>query len=393
MMSVDVELDRRSPGRPEVEGEGRKGAASQQATRHRRLLLLFSPTILAILYFGLLTSPRYESEAHFTVRTASKPMVSTGFASILQMVGLNRSNDDVFSVQTYIESRDMVRQLEEKVPLREIYGKAGWLDLVARYPSPIYGSSMEDLHKYLGWMITTVYRSSTGLTTLNVQAFDPADAKLIAQRVLELSEAHVNSINRRIHDDAVRLAVEEVRRNEERLISAQVEITKFRNSELMLDAASSSILVMELIAGLSAELARVQAQTREMSLGAVNNPALAGLRTRASALEEQILLERQKIASGSGGLAQKLAIFERLALEREFAKKALEVSVKTLEQAQTETRRQQLYLVRVVEPLDPDTATQPERLRLIATIFSLNLIGALVGWLLWAGVNEHGGAG
>jgi capsular polysaccharide transport system permease protein len=316
--------------------------------------------------------------------------VSSGFASILQMVGLNRSSDDVFSVQSFIESRDMVRQLGERVPLRDIYGKASWLDPVARYPSPIYGSSMEDLHKYLGWMITTIYRSSTGLTTLNVQAFDPADAKLIAQRVLELSENHVNNINKRIHDDAVRVAAEEVRRHEERLISAQVEITKFRNSELMLDAASSSIIVMELIAGLSAELARVQAQAREMTLGAVNNPALAGLRVRAAALDEQILQERQKIASGSGGLAQKLAIFERLTLEKEFAKKALEVAVKGLEQAQIETRRQQLYLVRVVEPADADTSTQPERLRMIATIFALNLIGALVGWLLWAGVHEHG---
>ena len=89
-------------------------------------------------------------------------------------------------------------------------------------------------------------------------------------------------------------------------------------------------------------------------------------------------------------MAQKLAVFERLALEKEFAKKALEVAVKGLEQAQIETRRQQLYLVRVVEPVDADTSTQPERLRMIATIFALNLIGALVGWLLWAGVHEHG---
>jgi capsular polysaccharide transport system permease protein len=388
-MAVETQLDVRAPDRPGPRVD--KVEAGIRTSHRWRWLVLLSPTLLALLYYCVLASDRYEAEAQFTVRTASKPMVSTGFANILQMVGLNRSSDDVFSVQTYIESRDMVRQLAEKVPLREIYGKASWFDIVARYPSPIYGSSMEDLHKYLGWMVTTVYRSSTGLTTLNVQAFDPADAKLIAQRVLELSEAHVNNINKRIHDDAVRLAVDEVRRHEERLISAQVEITKFRNSELMLDAASSSILVMELIAGLSAELARVQAQSREMSLGAVNNPALAGLRTRAAALEEQILVERQKIASGSGGLAQKLAVFERLALEREFAKKALEVAVKSLEQAQAETRRQQLYLVRVVEPLEADTSTQPERLRMLATILALNLIGGLVGWLLWAGVREHGG--
>ena len=388
-MSVEAQLDDRLPARFGTR-DRRSGGLRSRLSRYRRWLVVLSPTVFAVLYFGFLASDRYESEAHFTVRTASKPIVSTGFASILQMVGLNRSSDDVFSVQSYIESRDMVRELDAKVPLREIYGKASWLDPLARFPSPIYGPSMEDLHKYFGWMVTTVYRSSTGLTTLNVQAFDPADARLIAQRLLELSEKHVNNINKRIHDDAVRVATEEVRRQEERLISAQLEITKFRNSELMLDAASSSIIVMETIAGLSAELTRVQAQAREMSLGAVNNPALVGLRARAAALDEQILKEREKIASGSGGLAQKLAVFERLALEKEFAKKALEVAAKGLEQAQIETRRQQLYLVRVVEPVVADMSTQPERLRMIATIFALNLIAALVGWLLWAGVHEHG---
>ena len=122
-MSLEAQIDRELPARSESGERRRAGGLRLWLLRYRRWLVALSPTILAVIYFGFLASGRYESEAHFTVRTASKPIVSTGFASILQMVGLNRSSDDVFSVQSYIESRDMVRRLEEKVPLRESYGK------------------------------------------------------------------------------------------------------------------------------------------------------------------------------------------------------------------------------------------------------------------------------
>jgi capsular polysaccharide transport system permease protein len=355
-------------------------------------LAVFSPTLLALIYFGLLASKRYEAEAHFIVRTASKPLVGSGFASILQMTGISQSSDDVFSVQSYLGSRDVVRQLEKRLPLREIYGRGRTIDPVSRYPSIIYGSSMEDLHRYLSWMITTVYRSSTGLTTLNAQAFEPAEAKQIIENLLELSEQHVNKINQRIHDDAVRIAADEVKQTEERLISAQIGITSFRHKELMLDAASSSVIVTELIARLSAELTAAQTQIREMTMSASSNPALPGLRQRIAALEEQIALERSKIGGEAGGLATKLAAYERLVFEKEFAKNALTVAVKGLEQARLEARRQQLYLVRVVEPVEADISTKPERLRTIIAVLALNLVGGLVGWLFLAGIREHGGA-
>lgn len=389
-MPLDMTTERLPrPPRPEQMREQRAAAA-----RRRRLnswLLFFSPTLLAIFYFGLLANKRYEAEAQFIVRTASKPLISSGFASILQMTGMSKSSDDVFSVQSYLESRDMVIQLEQRVPLREIYAKGSWLDPLASYPSLIYGSSREDFHRYLGWMITTVHRSSTGLTSLNVQAFDPVDAKTIVDQLLELSEQHVNRINQRIHDDAARVANEEVRTNEERLIRAQFELTKFRHSELMLDAASSSIIVTELIARLSAELAAAQTQMRETSMSAASNPALLGLQQRIAALEEQILQERKKISSETGGLALKLATYERLVFEKEFAKAALTSASKGLEQARIEARRQQLYLVRVVEPIEADLATRPERLRTIATTLALNLIGGLIAWLFLSGIREHGG--
>src|SRR5690349_9809550 len=80
----------------------------------RRVLpvLLFLPTIAALVYFGLVATPRYVAEAKFIVHTAAKASgASLSLSSILQLTGISRSQDDVFSVQDFMTSRDAVARL------------------------------------------------------------------------------------------------------------------------------------------------------------------------------------------------------------------------------------------------------------------------------------------
>ena len=353
-----------------------------------RRVLAVSPSLLAMVYFGFVASDRYVSEAQFIIRTASRPVGATGFGSFLQMAGVGRSQEDVFSVQSFLGSRDAARLLSEQLPIRDFYGSSGG-DPIARYPSIIYGPSLEELSRYLGWMITTIYSSNTGITTLRVQAFRPEHAMAMADKLLELGEQMVNRMNERIHSDAVRLSEDEVKRNEDRLVAAQITITRFRNDELTIDPARSSVIVAELIARLAAELAQAQTQLREMTASTPDGPLLSPMRRRVAALETQIETERRKISSESGGLAQKLADYERLVLEREFAKTTLAAAVRSLESARTEARRQQLYLERVTQPAAADYPLAPDRLRMIITVLAANGLGLLVGWLIYAGVHER----
>jgi capsular polysaccharide transport system permease protein len=356
--------------------------------RGLRLLVLLSPALLATAYYGVVASDRYVAEAQFIIRTAARPVGASGFGSFLAMAGLGRAQDDVFSVHGFLSSRDAVRQLSERLPLRAYFGVPE-ADALARYPSIIYGPSAEELHKYFRSMQTTIYSSTTGLTTLRVQAFRPEHAQEIADTLLTLSEQMVNRMNRRIQEDAVRVAQEEVRIHQDRLIQSQIAITKFRNEGLVIDPTGSSILVTTLISRLSDELAQVQTQLREVSTNSPNSPNVIALRQRASAIERQIELERMAIRDDKGGLATKLAQYERLVLEREFSKSMLEAAVRSLESARTEARRQQLYLERVVEPAVSDHPLAPERLRMILTIFGGNILLLLVLWLIYAGVHER----
>lgn len=357
-----------------------------------RLLLYCSPTLLAIGYYGLIASDRYVSTAAFVVRTASKPSGGTGLGVFLKMTGLGRSEDDTYSVQNFILSRDAVRKLQERMPLAEMYGRPG-TDMLSRYPSIVYGSTNEELYKFYTKMTRATYSSATGVTTLEVEAFRPDDAHRIAVGILDLSEDLVNQLNARIQKDAVSAAEDQVNRDETRLTEAQVAITAFQNKETMIDPVNNSVMVSTLVAKLDADLAETQARIADMKAGSPNNPAMSALLRQADATRAQIDRERSRVTSSQEGLADKLGQYQRMVLEREFATKALSAANTALDTARAEVRRKQLYIERIVEPDLTDYATKPSRLWITFTVAMVNLLGLFLCWLLLSGVREHVSSG
>lgn len=346
------------------------------------------PTILTAVYLVTFAADRYVSVASFVVRTASKPMGSTGFGALLQMVGFSRSDDDVYSVQDFLASREAVDQLSKQLPLREFFSHSA-RDFVMAFPSFRYGDTKEEFFKYIENFIEVVHDNSSGITTLTVQAFRPRDAYQIATELLTLAEEKVNELNERIRSDAVRVAEEEVRRSETRLSDAMVQMTSFRNRELMIDPNKNSIILSELIGHLGTDLAETESLATEKASSSPADPGLPSIRRHAQSLQNQIQAERGKIATDSTGLADKVAAYERLTMERDFDKTVLTRSLDALDLARAEARRQQLFLQRVVSPGLPDYALMPERRWLFFTVFAINLIALMILWLLRTGVHEH----
>ncbi len=165
------------------------------------------------------------------------------------MTGIARSQTTLTrSVQEYIQSRDAVSALSQRLGLREIFARPG-ADVLARFPNPMSGDSDEELFLHYKQMVEAVHVTTTGITNLRVQAFRPDDALLINRTLLTLGEELVNRMNERIRADSVKFAESEVDRSQQRLMEAQIKITEFRNRELMLDPSKSSLIVAELIGG------------------------------------------------------------------------------------------------------------------------------------------------
>jgi capsular polysaccharide transport system permease protein len=119
------------------------------------------------------------------------------------------------------------------------------------------------------------------------------------------------------------------------------------------------------------------------------SPSIASANERIDSLRRSIESQRLQLASGDASLAAKLGVYEQLALERELAERSLASANLSLEAARQEARRQAIYLESIVSPNLSDESTEPQRLRLIVSVFVLSFALASVAWLVVAGAKEH----
>ena len=143
-----------------------------------------------------------------------------------------------------------------------------------------------------------------------------------------------------------------------------------------MDPSHATLAVLETIAKLSEDAAQVSVQLNELDKASPNAPQLAALRMRRAALESQIAIERHRLAGDAQSIAPRIAEYERLMLEREFAERALLAAMSAVEMARVEALRQQVYLERVAAPGRPDYPAYPWKI-----IWSFSVMAA--GYMIW----------
>lgn len=352
------------------------------------LAVVVLPTLIAAAYYFLIASPRYVSEARFVVRAPAQSQPSA-LGVALSGVGINTGATDAFTVHEYIDSRDAMRELNRTYDLREIFGARG-ADVFSRYPRPWEDRSDEGLYKAYRRFITVGYDSQTGISTVSVEAFSAREAQRLTEALLQGGEQLVNRLNERASSDAVADARRAEQEARDKLSSAQTALASFRNDRRYIDPTRAATESSSLIVALLEALANLRAERTQIVSQAPQSPQLPALDSRIAAYESQIAAERAKIAGTSGSLASQVGTYEGLVLARELADRELTQASATLLNAEQEARRQRLYLDRVVNPNLPDRAGEPKRLLAVLTVLLTTLMAYGVGWLVWAGVREHG---
>ena len=236
--------------------------------------------------------------------------------------------------------------------------------------------------------MTVGYDSTTGISTLRVEAFSAKDAQRINALLLDGGEALVNRLNRRSATDAVQEAEVTLREARERLNAAQTALTSFRTRERFIDPQSTAREGANLIGELAVQLATLRAERNQLAATAPQSPQLQALDSRIGAYQAQIAAEQGKLAGAADSLAPKISTYDSLMLEREFADNLVASATAALNTAQLEARRKQLYLDQIVTPDLPDKPQEPKRWLTLLAVLSSLLVAYGIGWMLWAGVRE-----
>jgi capsular polysaccharide transport system permease protein len=343
------------------------------------------PDLVVTIYFGLIASDQYVSEAKFTVSSAAIPKMDglgsvTGVPPILIV-------QDTQVVTSYIDSRAMVEQLERTTGLRDAYSSS-LIDWWSRFCK---NKPIEKFTDYWEKMADTSIAFPSGIVTLTVHAFTPDDAKRIADAVVEQSENLINDINERMRNDTVLASERDMQQAAQDLGKARMQMEYERDTEGLIDVGQTSTALSGLISGLESDLLKAQQEYQtELKYVTGDAPQMKVLSSRISAMQSQLDDLKAKLtartedsvsATADKALSGKMTKFAEFDLEERIAEKRYEVSAAAVESARMMSERRTLYLHEIVAPALPEDAKYPKRLLNIG----MTILTSLIAWAATVG--------
>ena len=357
------------------------------------LALVVAPSILFFLYAALWQSNGYEAETRLTVRGAQefRGAITDASSIMSRMTGGGGSKttiQDAYIVLNYIKSDPILLDLGGAEYLEKYYSQSD-IDYFSRLSKH---QKIEKLLKY--WLSRVVASVDTvsGIVTIKVEAFHPADATRVAQDIVRLSESLINHITERSRRDAVERAETEVTRSADKLAATRDKLTIFRDKSAIIDPAVRAKSVAELIAKLTVEKISIENSlaTLEGTLR-TDSPSQRIQRAKLGSIDDQIAKLNQSLTGSlnDNALSAQIASYERLKLDEQFDELMYKISQSAYQRARQELERQQIYLVVVVPPSMPETATYPKVIASSLLLFAALFVFWSIGALIAASINDQ----
>ena len=164
---------------------------------------------------------------------------------------------------------------------------------------------------------------------------------------------------------------------------------------------SSSIATLSVKAFTPEQALSLNQKLIEMSEAFVNKLNERARQDLLKSATEEVNIAKAKVEATTLGLMQlrtqkadqqpdkQVMAQQRLALEKTFAEQQLATAMTAMEQSRIEAIRKQVYIERITQPVKPDYAVLPERVKGIMTTLVLSLVFWGILMLLIAGVKEH----
>lgn len=333
------------------------------------------PNLVAGIYLAFFASDQYATETRFALR-GGEPSVLDQFGGLLGMAAATRAQDSLIVVD-YIRSRSMVEAVDRALDLRRLFARDD-VDFLSRFNPK---RPDEDLLRYWRRHVDANIESMSGIITVVVRAFTPADSLAIAHAVSAQSEKLVNELSERARNDALRQARTELGRAKDVLQERITAMRDVRNTEGILDTAKTTEAMTRMLADLRLELIRMQqnydAQRRTISADA---PQLRVLEAQIVSMRDQIReLERQMTGGASNAaLSGAMSRFNVAQLEKHVAEQQYMAAAAGYERSRVELETQNVYLASFLTPVLAQEALYPKRMWLMTIV-------ALLTLALWGG--------
>jgi capsular polysaccharide transport system permease protein len=338
------------------------------------ILIAFAPALIAAAYSFWYAPPTYTAETRFEIRGLSDgPQLltqagggstsSSGGASSVSVGssiggGTNPMSNfgfvDGYAVRDFLQSRDAMRRLQEKMDLAKIFRVAG-------------GSNDDALYNAYTAAVSVRYNMIEQILVLVVRAYDPGDTVAVSKALLQIADGFVNSLNTRVLKDAMAVAEKDLAAAQTRAALARARVTAWRNANANVDPTAEASLLMNLVAQSESQLSAVQADLALINASRAHaHPRRQALEIQLANLKRRIAETRRRLGGGDArDAANKIAAFEKLKAEQDFADSAMLFARQSVDQARVTMMRQQRYVSMISAPLASAAPSMTDKFTLI----------------------------
>lgn len=341
------------------------------------IYLVLLPAIIATAYLYIIADDQYSSQLGFSVRSEEPSSAGDIIGNITGLSGISSgSSKDTDVLFEYIQSQQLVQQIDAQINLKKLYSKPAYDPVFAFDPE----GSIEDLLDYWEGMVKIHYDAGTSLIELRVNAFTAQDAQLIAQAIFNSSSEMINELSAIAREDTTRYAKKELDKALVQLKTSRQALTLFRTTTQIVDPTADVQGQMGLLSNLQAQQAETLIELDLLSeVTRSDDPRIEHAKRKVEVIKNRINQERKKFGLGdkdnNNTFAALVGQYEALVVDREFAEQTYLATRALYETALAESHRKSRYLAAYVRPTLAETPKYPERLLLTLTI-SLLLIMA-----------------
>lgn len=363
-------------------------ALKPEVLLERTFKIAATAIVLAMVYWGLIASNRYVSEASIEIeRTDMVGAASLDFGSLLSGVGGGRSKDQLL-LREYLRSLDMLKKLDAKLDLRGHYSDS------SRDPlSRMWGRErrQEIFHQHYLSRTSIELDEYSGLLLIKVQAYEPQMAKAIADMLVSEGERYMNELGHAVALDQVAFLEKQVAEMGQRAIEARRELLAYQNATGMLSPQALAETLQGTVNRLESQLTDLKAR-RAALLGYLSPeaPGVVEINLQIQAIEKQIELEQGRLTSPKGKtLNVTVEEYQRLELAAKFAEDVYKTALVALERGRVESLRTLKKVAVLQSPSLPDYPLEPRRIYNIVAFTLAALLLAGIIHLLAAIIRDH----
>lgn len=356
--------------------------------RPRVFSLALLTCVLLTLYWGLIASDRYVSEARVIIqRTDFAASQAMDFSSLLAGTsGVNRA--DQLLLRDHLLSVDMLKKLDAKLNLRAHYSNKNH-DLLSRMWSE--KAPQEWFHRHFLSRVSVELDDYAGVLVIKAQGYDTRTAHAITAMLVEEGERTMNAMAHQLAAEQVSFVEKQVTLLAERFQEARRNVVAYQNQKGLVSPQATAESLVGIVNQL--ETRRTELQARRSALLAYLAPQAPGiveLDAQLAAIEKQMTQEQARLTAPKGQtLNSTVEEYQRLEMAAKFAEDVYKTALVALEKGRVEATRTIKKMSVLQEATLPEYALQPARFYNIVVSVLLTLLLAGIVHLLATIIRDH----